>query len=229
MKHLKRILFCWFALLGHAGFANHLVGGEFQIRHLNNFMYEIQLNVYGDAANLGAGNEDQFVDVATFSKQNNQLVESFRIPIASTFFVPYNNLQCQSGSIQTKVLQYRIQRNLSPGLYNNPAGYYISWDRCCRNRDIVNIQSPGLTGFVFYAEFPAVAQNGAAFNNSSPVLPPMPPDILCSRELYEYSMKATDPDGDQLVYALADPWRGTSTQSSPLLPLPNAAPYYPVN
>ncbi|MFC5271911.1 gliding motility-associated C-terminal domain-containing protein [Adhaeribacter terreus] len=230
MKHVRLFLLLCIAFLSQTTFANHLVGGEFQITYQSNFTYQIQLNVYGDAAGLNGpqGNEDQFVDVATFSKQTNQMVEAFRIPISSTFFVPYVNLQCKNASIQTKVLQYRLQKYLAPALYSNPNGYYIVWDRCCRNSGIANIQQPNFAGFVFYAEFPAVTKNAAAFINSSPVLPPMPPDILCVQELYQYSLQATDADGDQLVYELSEPMYGSTDQQFPIQSVPNPAPYRPV-
>ncbi|WP_191907027.1 T9SS type B sorting domain-containing protein [Adhaeribacter soli] len=208
--------------------ASHLVGGEFQVRAKGNFRYDIELHVYGDVANLvpGAqGNEDIDVAVGIFSKKTNRVVEVFRMPLVSTSSVPYINRQCVSGSISTKILKYRLEKELSPSLYGDPAGYYIVWERCCRNRDISNIMIPGNSGLLYYAEIPPVIANRQPFINSLPVFPPIPPDHLCVDELFQYSMKATDADGDQLVYSLSEPIRGHSDQALPRLTSPYPAPY----
>jgi gliding motility-associated-like protein len=188
-------------------------------------MYDIQLDMYGDNATLGPGNEDGGgIKVAIFDKQTNILKEMFVLPSAGSRNVAYNNPKCSSQSISTRILSFRLRKRQDPGLYNNTAGYYITWERCCRNLNIVNILNPAETGMVFYAEFPPVVKNNLPFLNSSPLLPPMPPDYLCVNELYQYSMQATDPDGDQLVYSLSEPMRGHTSQPpnerAPGLPAP---------
>jgi gliding motility-associated-like protein len=205
--------------------ANHLVGGEFQIAALGNNFYDIQLDMYGDNATLGPGNEDAGgITVAIFDKQTNALKEMFVLPSIGSRNVAYNNPKCTSQSLSTRILSFRLRKRLEPTIYNNSAGYYITWERCCRNRDIVNIFNPAETGMVFYAEFPAVIKNTLPFIDSSPLLPPMPPDNLCVNQLYQYSMQATDPDGDQLVYSLSEPMQGHTSvppnERAPGLPAP---------
>lgn len=216
MKWFKFWLAALFVCCCQAGWSAHLVGGEFQITYKGNFVYEIQLNVYGDNATLGPGNQDAIVDVAIFERGTNNLVETFPMSLMTTAFVPYINQQCVAGSVQTKILTYRLTRTLAPNQFYSPNGYYISWERCCRNQDIVNLLNPSLAGFVYYAEFPAVVRpNGGPMENSSPVLPPMPPDVLCVNELYQYSMQASDPDGDSLVYKMSEPMNGFTYSGNP--------------
>ncbi len=230
MKWIYILLAGLLLLLAKPARANHLVGGEFQLKHLGNYFYELNLHVYGDVAGLSGpqGNEDQLVEVSIFSKQTNQLMETIVMPIISTDFVPYNNTACQTGSVQTKILFYQIQREFLPSVYNSPGGYYVVWERCCRNVAVGNIVAPQTVGLVYYAEFPAVIKNGQPFVNSLPELPPMPPDFLCVGELYQYSMQATDADGDSLAYSLTLPLKGntsTAVVTSPGLP----GPYPPVD
>ena len=235
MNYAKVFFCCWLALVTGNAWAAHLVGGEFQITHKGNLRYDINLHVYGDAAGLvvgngtTTGNQDSYVAVSTFSKRTNQLVETMQLNLSSTGFVPYTNPKCTSGSISTKILNYYTNREMSPGLYNDPMGYYIVWERCCRNGAISNIFDPGETGLVYYAEFPAVVNNNQPFINSSPVLPPMPPDYLCVNSLFRYSMKAYDEDGDRLVYSLSQPLSGYSSSTDPRPSIPRSAPYRPVS
>ncbi|KAA9325977.1 gliding motility-associated C-terminal domain-containing protein [Adhaeribacter soli] len=210
---------------GNDSQASHLVGGEFRIQAVGNFVYDIELRVYGDVLGLGPGNQDPTVDVATFSKQTNTLIETVTIPLETTEDVPYVNDRCQTGSIQTRILIYRIRRQLSPALYNNLQGYYMVWERCCRNLAVQNIIDPQGSGTVFYAEFPRVTAGGTSFVNSSPEFPPIPPEYLCAGQPYQVSMAAIDADGDSLVYELSEPLKGNSSAASPILTAHFPAPY----
>jgi gliding motility-associated-like protein len=232
MKSLGNLTVLFLLLLANTAWADHLVGGEFQVTHVGNYTYDISLNVYGDMAGLTGpqGNEDQFVDVSFFNKQTNQLVETFRLPLEATDIVPYNNTTCQTGSVGTKLLVYQLRRDLLPSVYNSSGGYYLVWERCCRNAAISNIQLPQNSGLVYYAEFPAVLKNSQPFVNSMPVFPPMPPDYLCVQELYRYSMKANDADGDSLVYSLTVPLKGHTLALAGHEKEPGlAGPYAPVD
>lgn len=231
MKHIFKLLILvgGFLFSGKVALADHLVGGEFRITAQGNFQYQVALDVYGDVLGLGSGNQDSVVTVSTFSKQTNALVETFSIPLVSSAFVPYANNNCQTGSIQTKILMYRISRQLPPALYNNPQGYYLVWERCCRNFAVQNVISPNTSGTVYYAEFPAVINNGVPFVNSSPALPAIPPEYLCASQPYQYSMAATDPDGDSLVYTLSEPMKGNSSNNFPIISPTYPAPYLPVD
>ena len=230
MKQIRVFLFFWILLLAGTARANHLVGGEFQIRHVSNFTYDVSLNVYGDVAGLSGpqGNEDPTIKVSIFEKQTNIYVDSFFISNPIPDFVAYNNTACVTGSVQTKILSYQLRRQFLPSVFNSPNGYYIVWERCCRNQAVANILQPASSGLVYYAEFPAVVKNGQPFVNSLPEFPPMPPDYLCVQELYQYSMRATDADGDSLVYSLTLPLKGHSSTTQVTAP-GKPAPYVPVD
>jgi gliding motility-associated-like protein len=110
-------------------------------------------------------------------------------------------------------------------LPNNTHGYYITWERCCRNSSVVNINNAYSTGMVFYFEMP-----DPALHNSSPEYINDPLPFICENQPLNYSFAATDADGDQLVYELVTPLAGntgfpTTNIIQPMLPTPLPAPY----
>jgi gliding motility-associated-like protein len=119
---------------------------------------------------------------------------------------------------------YSQSITLSPQIYTSPNGYYLVWERCCRNGVISNIYNPGAAGQAFYLEFPAVVQNGRPFYNSSPELFQPISDYACLNELFQYDFGGKDPDGDSLVYDMVTPLNGHSTIPNPA-PLTAPAPY----
>ncbi len=105
-------------------------------------------------------------------------------------------------------------------LPNNPFGYYLSWERCCRNAIISNIVSPSNTGMVFYAEIP-----DPLLMDSSPVFGAYPRGYMCANQPNILNFAATDADGDSLVYSLVKPFAGHTSAGAPIAPSPISAPY----
>jgi hypothetical protein len=116
-----------------------------------------------------------------------------------------------------------------PQNFNDPGGYYIVWERCCRNNIITNIIQPEATGQTFYMEFPPVFLGGSNFNNNSPAFSITKSDYPCLNENFELSFRAVDPDGDELRYSLVNPLKGNSTVIVPRGTPPIPAPYDPVS
>lgn len=221
--------------------ATHIVGGDFELKHINGDQYELTLNLYYDLINTGFDVEttEPLIIVHIFSKNTNILVESDVIlDLAEQSDVEYTNPECESASIQTRLLKYRTSITLSPEKYNNLSGYYVIWERCCRNSIINNIQLPGDAGMTFYMEFPPVVKNSLPFINSSPVFNEVNNDFLCINQPFQVNTGAFDPDGDSLVYSFTSPIAGNSTPDlagnvNPVTLLggvpPQPAPYEPVS
>ena len=76
-------------------------------------------------------------------------------------------------------------------------GYIITFERCCRNNIISNINSPDITGATFWTEIKPEASIG---KNNSPVFKARPPIFLCINAPFVFDHSATDADGDSLVY-----------------------------
>ena len=110
-------------------------------------------------------------------------------------------------------------------------GYDIVYQRCCRNNGVANI--PQDQGATYLVHIPDPAQ---ATCNNSPRFNNFPPMFVCVNAPIVFDHSATDPDGDQLVYSLCDPYEGgdaTCPNPSPASgggcpTSPNAPPYNPV-
>lgn len=205
--------------------ATHIVGGEFEIQHDTMELYTIRLIQYFDAFYGNPGAEDDEITVYVYGKADNLLKATFTLPKTEVSFVEYTNPEeCSIEQLQTKKIIYELQdQTLSANDYNHPDGYYIMWDRCCRNNIIENITNPESTGQLFYLEFPAVVKDGLPFINSTPRLFPPLSDYACVGLPYYADFAGTDEDGDSLVYSLSVPMSGFSSPNTPIPDTPTPA------
>lgn len=207
--------------------ASHIVGGEFELKHISGSRYTLSLNMYVD--NLTSQPNLVFPDVgiSIFEKATDKLIRTFTIPRSTQSAVPYTSIACAIGSLSTGKVLYTAEITLEPTVFNHSQGYYLSQERCCRNAAINNILEPGVAGQTFYMEFPPVSVNGKPFANSSPRLFPPVSDYACINSLFYFDFGGTDPDGDSLVYSMVSPLQGNSSTSS-VSPIARSAPYQPV-
>lgn len=193
--------------------------------HDSAYIYKVNLVMYFDEVNGNPSAEDAFVRVAIFRKFDNQLMDTLFMPKTVVSNVPYSFPDCSIPELKTKRITYSAKIELPPNDYNDFGGYYISWDRCCRNNTISNLITPGAQGQTFYVEFPPVSVAGQQFINSSPVLFPPVSDYACRDELFYFDFRGSDPDGDSLVYSLSEPLRGFSSVNNPNFLIPFPGPY----
>jgi gliding motility-associated-like protein len=225
MKQPLLLLLCLFVLSLQAS-ATHIVGGEFEIQHREGYYYRLTLNLYFDDVNGNPDAQDQQVRVRIFDKQTNAFKMDVYMPLRSNTYVNYTDIACTIGELRTRRLIYHQDIYLSPQLYSNLQGYYVVWERCCRNRTINNIVRPEDAAQAFYMEFPPVTKNNAPFVNSSPQLFPPLSDYACANDLFYYDFSGTDADGDSLVYDMVTPLNGYSTADPyNAAPPPSPAPY----
>ncbi|MFW5762252.1 MAG: hypothetical protein ACOCXH_14860, partial [Cyclobacteriaceae bacterium] len=204
--------------------ATHIVGGEFELEHLEGYNYELRLIQYFDVFYGDPDAEDPLISATIFQKSNNAFITSVTLNNFGAVQVEYTNVDCAVGELNTKKILYKTNLFLDPNIYNHPEGYYVVWERCCRNNVINNIITPEASGQTFYLEFPPVIKNGEQFINSSPKLFPPLSDYGCIGQYYFVDFAGSDEDNDSLVYSLDDPIRGFSSQSQPAPP-PSPAPY----
>jgi gliding motility-associated-like protein len=209
---MKRVLLLAFVLLmPWLVQATHIVGGELNLHYTGrSYQFALALNLYFDDVNGERDAEDEEVFVAAFSKRTDKLVGTFALPRRGASLVEYSNASCKNGRLQTRQISYFDEVTLDPNIYTEEEGYYFSFERCCRNRAIVNITDPGNNGMVFYLEFPAVYLNGTRFADSSPSFDRPKGDYACVNEKFLFDFGATDADGDELRYSLTTPKRGNS-------------------
>lgn len=231
-----KMIMLFIMLASSAAWATHIVGGEFEFVHMKDYTYNLSMNLYFDDVN---GNplikeQDLSVLVYIYRKRDNTVVNTITLPRISITPVNYTNIACAIGSLKTSKLIYSADINLSPFLYDDPEGYYVVWERCCRNGTITNIVDPGNTGQTFYLEFPAIVKNGEPFINSSPILFPPLSDYACINQPYYVDFNGTDPDGDSVTYRLVTPLNSSDLLGGPngipnALPTPSPAPHGLVN
>lgn len=241
MKPLyQRLLICLLGLLPSMGFATHIVGGEIELLYLgpnSTYSHRLNLNLYFDLINGNAAAEDAIITVGIFRKRDNAFLTEVNLPQTGKSDVVYSIPSCATALQSTRLIRYGLDLTLRPEAFNDPAGYYITWERCCRNRTINNIVAPGDAASTFYLEFPAIVQNGQTFTNSSPVFNVVKGDYICLNRPFTFDFAARDADGDSLVYSMATPYNGYSTAANPyparpsspdILPVFRPAPYPPV-
>ncbi|MBX2965538.1 MAG: gliding motility-associated C-terminal domain-containing protein [Cyclobacteriaceae bacterium] len=216
--------------------ASHIVGGEFELLHISGNTYRLNMILYFDEVNGNPGALDQSVDIRIFRKRDNFImVNSLRLFLTNMENVPYTQPECSQGGIKTSKIYYTNTLTLSSALFNDPEGYYVAWERCCRNYGINNIYSedPALgaryAGQTFYLEFPPVVKNGEPFINSSPRLFPPLSDYACPGKKYYVDFGGTDDDGDSLVYSIVTPLNTLSPDALPPGGLPRSGPYPDIN
>jgi gliding motility-associated-like protein len=188
--------------------------------------YKITVSLYFDDINGNITALDNLITVVIFRKSDNK--KMFEIPIALTNRNPviYTNPACATlRSLKTSVLHYIKIVELLPKTYDDPAGYYMVWERCCRNNDIDNIQNPKGAGMVFYVEFPPLIRNGKPFVNSTPVFQQLNGEYVCRNEIFEINYDAVDLDGDVLKYSMVTPYNGFTDYNYPNAPAQGSSNY----
>ncbi len=207
-------------------YATHIVGGEIELIHIDSTRYQLNLIQYFDDVNGLPNAEDNTIQLFVFRKRDDVLIRSITLINMGSTFVPYTNIACTIDKLVTRRIFYSREIILDPLQFNDPQGYYVVWERCCRNEVINNIQFPGATGQAFYLEFPAIVKNNRPFINTSPILFPPLSDYACVNNFYYVDFAGYDPDGDSLVYSIAHPLAGHSSPAQGnIIPPPRAAPY----
>lgn len=230
---MKKYLFISFLLLFTFKLrSNHIVGGELELVYVSEFTYNLNLIMYFDRYQNGQnpppnpGPEGQ-VTVYVYGNSSTEVLDIFTLNLSSDDNVLYTNQECAIGELATSRPFYTLEVNLDPDKYSDPAGYYVVWERCCRNASMTNVENDGVTvGMTYILEFPAIKKDGEPFVNSSPQLFPALSDYACVNQLYYASFAGTDADGDSLVYSLVAPLN-SSIVGAPTPP-PSPKPHFPV-
>ena len=192
--------------------ARHIVGGEIRMEATGTAnRYNMTLVQFWDENTLTNGNRDPSTELLFYRKRDNKLVFRSNLPFISSRNVSYQNQACAAyRSLKTLEGTYQSNVTLLPADFDDPQGYYIVWERCCRNEDINNIDSPGSNGMVFYLEFPPLTTQ-----NSSPIFSFPNGDYICKDQTFSMNMSAKDADGDELRYSLVTPMRGNTGRTNP--------------
>lgn len=213
----KLIIILLLAFVSKA-WSTHIVGGEIYYQCLGNNNYLVTLKIYRDCFN-GQAPFDNPASVGIYDAAGN-LVDTMSLNFPGSTILP-NTLNSPCFTPPANVC---VEEAIYTGIKNLPpivGGYYLTYQRCCRNGTILNLINPGAVGSTYVAHIPS---STLATCNSSPYFNNFPPIFLCAGNPLNFDHSATDIDGDSLVYELCDPYDGAS-QAMPQ-PIPPAGPPY---
>lgn len=205
MKRVTKYFFSLFFLFSMLQTrATHIVGGEIYYDYLGNNKYKITLKVYRDCFN-GIPPLDNPALLRVYDAAG-AIVDTFEVSMLSISNVP--------PSINNPCITPPGTECVEEGIYVDTlilppraGGYYVVYQRCCRNNSILNIVNPGNTGTTYWEHIPGPEIVAV---NSSPRFNKFPPIFTCNGIQIKFDHAATDPDGDQLVYSLCAPFDGCS-------------------
>lgn len=212
---LKFLLSGFFLVFAYGIYAFHIVGGEIEFITVEPGHYRINLIQYFDKAQNDNPGPDPTVTIYIFSNKDDRFISSHTIPFLSESVVNYTNIKCAIEELETSRMLYSQDVLLDPEVYSDEEGYYLVWERCCRNVDIKNIVNPLGAGMKYVVEIPPLWKNGQPYINSSPELLRPLSDYACINQLYYTSFTGTDRDGDSLVYRLATPLNSSAVDPVP--------------
>ena len=205
-----------------SAFASHIVGGEVTYKFIGVFsgknQYEISLTIYEDCLTGSPdaiANDDPAI-IAVFDAGNFSMVDADSVHFSSSLNVPINF----SNSCVTNIPDVCLIKKVFIKTFYlpvNTAGYYISYQKCCRNASVINIQNSGSSGATYFGIIPAPS---IVSHNTSAIFTNFPPQVICINNPLNYDHSATDADGDSLSYEFCDATTGPDASSNNILPDP---------
>ncbi len=192
--------------------ASHIVGGQISYRHLHHNYYEVTVVVRRDCIN--GADTVPFDNPAIIGVFYGDYQKAFRVGDDGTFRFAQTVDDTLRETIDNVCLgkfdRVCVHQTIYKDTINLPLddrGYYLVYQRCCRNTIISNITDPTETGTTFSVFVPSLPLNPPEFN-SSPQWGDWPPIYTCTNLPFEFNHGAIDPDGDSLVYSFCTPYSG---------------------
>ena len=227
-RYLRLLSWLLLSIWGQTATASHIAGGNIEFTATDKpGTFQLSVNLYIDDASKDIdATIDPTIVVSVFRSRDHQLMSDYTLKLIRRLVLVYANPACaRTQGLQTSEVRYSAVVQLDPARFDDPAGYYIVWEKCCRNRNVVNVRSPQASGMIYYLAFPALRQNGAPFRNSSPVFLTPNPEYICVDKPFALSFRATDADGDQLRYSLVTPYNDNIYKPYGFSNSPNSPPY----
>ncbi len=230
---MKKFLFTVFLSLSLLNaFSAHIKGGFFTYEYLGpgitnpaNLRYKITLTMYM-SCNPSPGQLTNPINFTIFQGNTSTQFANPSVTITNQYNLDKRiDEPCISGNQANcyyTIVEYVLNNYELPV---SPAGYTISYQRCCRIAGMENVQNSGNSGNTYSILIPGT--NSSIFDankNSSPHFPVNDTAVVCGGSFFSYPFSATDKDGDVLSYTLCSAFDGGSTG----VPSPNpaAAPPY---
>ncbi len=219
-------------------YANHTKGGWMYYEYLgpgsaaNTIKYRITLKLY-TACVLSGGQFNPTINFTIFDGGNNQQISNIPVTYSNLLDIQNCTLQechpCISPipPICYKIITYELVEDLP--ISSN--GYSISYQRCCRISNIINVQSPSNNyGETWTVMIPGTSVAAGAELNSSAKFSQNDTAIICQNNFFTFDFSATDIDNDSLVYSFTSAYtggdNGANSSPNPSSPPPfSSVPY----
>ncbi len=240
MKKLFLLLIFCFSM--SLAFGNHITGGEMFYTVIDSsngmYRYRVTLKLYRDCYSTGAP-LDAAAPIAIFNNSNFSMVWDGLIQQSR---YERQNLGSPSQCIQnppTVCYEVGYYEFTTIPLAAIPAGYTITYQRCCRIAGINNLVGSSSVGATYSAQIPGTGSLATAPYNNSARFTGADTVVVCANNAFCYDFSAIDPDksnpllGDSLSYSFCSAFFGGSTnnpaptppQGPPFGQVPYAFPY----
>ncbi|WP_461097945.1 gliding motility-associated C-terminal domain-containing protein [Spirosoma luteolum] len=208
--------------VGGPAWAGNQTGGHLSMQTIDNVPGRFRITVTTYIDNTAAPDKAGVI-LGICRRRDNLLVATFNVSETGVRQpLVFANPGCaEANRINLTEVTYETTIQLDPAVYFEPDGYYIGFQTRFRMGALTNIANPAQSGFTFYLEFPPLTRDARPFANSSPRFGPLNGDVACLNEIYTTSLAGTDPDGDELRYALVNPLSSATAAQN----LATAGPY----
>lgn len=238
LKRFLTILFVFVFMLMSKG--THIIGGYLHYEQLGPDLYKVTITVYKDCQDFINGNGTLTTPVE-FDNIHGQPPMFLNTPDALLSVHSYNNdgVVDSTGYYFTDLVISDVNiedpdscRNVpaevcvQKGVYTitlslpdtTQSGYFLSYQRCCRNPSSINVDiHPGETGITIAGFIPKL---NSVPENSNPNYVNNPPVAFCLFSPIEHDLSAYDDDGDSLAYQLTTPLDGAGIGQNIVIPPP---------
>ena len=210
LNHIRVLfaIYLCFCFVSEAN-ATHIIGGQITYECIGNDTFRMNMKIYRDCSagvtgqlDGTPGAPDATITVYQGNSQTPLLTRVLEPPIV-TEVDPNPNNPCiiVPPGVCLQEGFYVWDLILPPSADT----YHVTYQRCCRNGTINNIEDPIANGSTYTIGITNTAQVEC---NNSPVFVNLPPAVVCVNEDLIFDHSATDEEGDQLVYSLCSPFYG---------------------
>lgn len=199
------------------GFATHIVGGEIFYDCVGANKYYVTLKLYLDCCPSCTPHDDAAA-IGVFDAQGT-VIQNHYFPLLRVTKVP-PTLYAKCFTIPSNMCVNEIIYGDTLELPTIPGGYIVSYQRCCRNSDIVNITNAHAVGSTYQTFIDPSVPN----RNNSSRYKGVPPLLLCVDVPFIFDNSAIDPDKDSIYYEFCSPFEGADPMS-PMPDIPSTPPY----
>ncbi|MEN9370807.1 MAG: hypothetical protein RI952_1672, partial [Bacteroidota bacterium] len=203
---MKKIVFLFsFVILLFSGTAkaSHCVGYDMTLISLGNDLYKFRLVAFRDVSGITLDNSYQF-NIFKNSDNSAAPTPTMTVNKISQVAITYDPKDCPPPGADLKLEKWTYESaSINLSAFNSASGYYVVAGTCCRNGGVTNVLNSSGAGITFTMDFPRLNSTAPTRYNSEPEFKKAPLAFFCVGKPYTLDWNITDPNGDSLVYYVA--------------------------